>query len=70
MDFSEGKIVLALEGGYNPDSLAKSVLACIEVLLEDKPIVKSSDMYPFKSTWDVIKVVRSCTHESFNFVDH
>ncbi|PWA62086.1 histone deacetylase 5 [Artemisia annua] len=58
MEFSRGRIIMALEGGYNLNSLAKSVLACIEVLLEDKPIVKSCDMYPLKSTWDVIKVVR------------
>ncbi|PWA62087.1 histone deacetylase 5 [Artemisia annua] len=59
MDFSEGKIVLALEGGYHLDSLAKSVLACMEVLLEDQIVFdESSDIYPFESTWQVIKAVR------------
>ncbi|GKA87725.1 histone deacetylase 5 [Tanacetum coccineum] len=58
MDFSEGKIVLALEGGYNLDSLAKSVLACMEVLLEEEIFAESSDIYPFESTWQVIKAVR------------
>nr|GEV02485.1 histone deacetylase 5 [Tanacetum cinerariifolium] len=58
MDFSEGKIVLALEGGYNLDSLAKSVLACMEVLLEEELFAESSDIYPFESTWQVIKAVR------------
>ncbi|XP_031489923.1 histone deacetylase 5 [Nymphaea colorata] len=58
MDFASGKIVLALEGGYNLNSLAKSVLACVKVLLEDKPIDGSFEAYPFESTWRIIKVVR------------
>jgi histone deacetylase 4/5 len=62
MKFSKGKIVMALEGGYNLNSLAKSVLACIEVLLEDNPIAESYEVYPFESTWRVIKDVRLCTH--------
>ncbi|KAF5933934.1 hypothetical protein HYC85_030105 [Camellia sinensis] len=53
MEFAQGKIVMALEGGYNLDSLANSVLACVEVLLEDKPIIGLSEAYPFESTWRV-----------------
>lgn len=48
---------MALEGGYNLVSLANSVLACVEVLLEDKPIAGSSEAYPFESTWRVIQAV-------------
>ncbi|KAF5477152.1 hypothetical protein F2P56_003824 [Juglans regia] len=55
MSFAQGKIVLALEGGYNLDSIANSALACVEVLLEDKPIAGSSEAYPFESTWRVIQ---------------
>ncbi|MBA0824998.1 hypothetical protein Goarm_021626 [Gossypium armourianum] len=58
MDFAQGRIVLALEGGYNLDSLANSALACMEVLLEDKPISELSEAYPFESTWRVIQAVR------------
>ncbi|KAL6348801.1 hypothetical protein AAG906_033457 [Vitis piasezkii] len=58
MEFAEGKIIMALEGGYNLVSLANSVLACVEVLLEDKPIAGSSEAYPFESTWCVIQAVR------------
>ncbi|KAK9278920.1 hypothetical protein L1049_028501 [Liquidambar formosana] len=58
MEFAQGKIVMALEGGYNLDSLANSVFACMEVLLEDKPIIGSSEPYPFESTWRVIQAVR------------
>ncbi|RVW85577.1 Histone deacetylase 5 [Vitis vinifera] len=58
MEFAEGKIIMALEGGYNLVSLANSVLACVEVLLEDKPIAGSSEAYPFESTWRVIQAVR------------
>ncbi|XP_044477203.1 histone deacetylase 5-like isoform X2 [Mangifera indica] len=58
MDFAQGKVVLALEGGYNLESISNSVLACMEVLLEYKPISGSSEAYPFESTWRVIRVVR------------
>ncbi|GLT26884.1 hypothetical protein SLA2020_019240 [Shorea laevis] len=58
MDFAQGKIVLALEGGYNLESIANSSLACVEVLLENKPIRGSSEAYPFESTWRVIQEVR------------
>ena len=60
MNFAEGRIVLILEGGYNLDSIAKSMHACLEVLLEDKPVIGSSEAYPFESTWRVIKAVRTC----------
>ncbi|KAL5544607.1 hypothetical protein UlMin_008391 [Ulmus minor] len=58
MSFAHGKIVLALEGGYNLESIANSMLACVEVLLEDKPLPGSSEAYPFESTWRVIQAVR------------
>ncbi|RDX91805.1 Histone deacetylase 5, partial [Mucuna pruriens] len=58
MNFAEGRIVLILEGGYNLDSIAKSMHACLEVLLENKPVVGSSEAYPFESTWRVIQAVR------------
>lgn len=57
MEFAGGRIVMALEGGYNLISIANSVLACVEALLEDKPVVGSSEAYPFKSTWRVIRAV-------------
>ncbi|XP_059303703.1 histone deacetylase 5 isoform X1 [Lycium ferocissimum] len=58
LEFAGGKIVMALEGGYNLESIANSVQACIEVLLQQKPIVGSSEAYPFESTWRVIHAVR------------
>ncbi|XVF49969.1 hypothetical protein PTKIN_Ptkin04bG0058800 [Pterospermum kingtungense] len=58
MDFAQGRIVLALEGGYNLDSIASSALACMGVLLEDKPPPGISEAYPFESTWRVIQEVR------------
>ncbi|KAK9116471.1 hypothetical protein Sjap_015418 [Stephania japonica] len=64
LEFAEGKIVLALEGGYNLDSIANSVLACVKVLLEDKPLSGTLEAYPFESTWRVIRAVRKelCTY--------
>lgn len=58
MEFAGGKIVLALEGGYNLKSLADSFLACVEALLKDGPIRSSVITYPFESTWRVIQAVR------------
>ncbi|KAG9151583.1 hypothetical protein Leryth_021902 [Lithospermum erythrorhizon] len=39
MEFANGKIVMALEGGYNLDSLANSALSCVQVLLNEGPIM-------------------------------
>ncbi|KAI3697046.1 hypothetical protein L6452_29765 [Arctium lappa] len=47
---------MVLEGGSNLNSLANSVLASVEVFLEDKPIAQTSEIYPFESTWRVIKL--------------
>ncbi|KZV34693.1 histone deacetylase 5 [Dorcoceras hygrometricum] len=58
MEFAGGKIVLALEGGYNLNSLANSAQACVEVLLQHKPISGSLEAYPLESTWRVIQAVR------------
>ncbi|GAB2289705.1 Histone deacetylase 5 [Dionaea muscipula] len=58
MEFAQGKIVLALEGGYNLQSLANSSLACVEVLLDGRPIAGSSEAYPYESTLRVIEAVR------------
>ena len=53
MGFDGGRIVMTLEGGYNLDSIANSILACVEVLLEDKNITIALKDYPFDSTWQV-----------------
>lgn len=58
MEFAGGKIVLALEGGYNLKSLADSFLACVEALLKDGPSRSSVLTPPFGSTWRVIQAVR------------
>lgn len=59
MNLAQGKIVLALEGGYNLDSIANSMLACAELLLDGRTVNKSSETYPFESTWQVIQAVSS-----------
>ncbi|KAH7665181.1 Histone deacetylase family protein [Dioscorea alata] len=64
MQFAQGKIVMALEGGYNLTSLANSVLACVKTLLEEKTINGSLRDHPFESTWRVIQQVR---HELKSF---
>ncbi|KAI3934623.1 hypothetical protein MKW92_027065, partial [Papaver armeniacum] len=60
MPFADGRIMMALEGGYNLESLSKSSAACVEALLENKPIIGSSkaEAFPLESTWHVIEEVR------------
>lgn len=57
MRFAGGKIVMALEGGYNLNSISNSVLACVKTLLEGKTIDGSLEDRPFESTWRVIQEV-------------
>ncbi|KAK3037992.1 hypothetical protein RJ639_031579 [Escallonia herrerae] len=55
MEFSGGKVVMALEGGYDRDSLERSVLACVEVLLEENLTYEYCEI-PLESTQQVIKL--------------
>ncbi|KAK3125612.1 hypothetical protein QOZ80_7BG0607340 [Eleusine coracana subsp. coracana] len=58
LGFAQGRIIMALEGGYNLRSIANSVFACAKVLLGDKFTFTSPEMQPFESTWRVIQAVR------------
>ncbi|KAM3384471.1 hypothetical protein ACQJBY_008856 [Aegilops geniculata] len=58
LGFAKGRIVMALEGGYNLKSIANSVCACTKVLLGDNFTYNSPRMQPFESTWRVIQMVR------------
>lgn len=53
---------MALEGGYNLESTANSVLACAKVLLGDKFTFEALEKQPFESTWRVIQAVMVCMH--------
>lgn len=57
MEFAGGKIVMALEGGYNLNSLSNSAQACVKVLLGNKTVFGTLEAYPFESTWRVIQDV-------------
>ncbi|XP_047064907.1 histone deacetylase 5-like [Lolium rigidum] len=58
LGFANGRVVMALEGGYNLKSIANSVCACAKVLLGDKFAFNAREKRPFESTWRVIKMVR------------
>ncbi|KQK15369.1 histone deacetylase 5 isoform X1 [Brachypodium distachyon] len=58
LGFAKGRMVMALEGGYNTVSIANSVLFCAKVLLGDQFRLKPPKDSPFDSTWNVIKEVR------------
>ncbi|KAL8547159.1 hypothetical protein ACS0TY_006760 [Phlomoides rotata] len=57
MGFGRGKIVMALEGGHNLTSVANATQACIEMLLDYKPLIRSLEDLPLKPTWTMIKTV-------------
>ncbi|CAG8518115.1 1569_t:CDS:2 [Acaulospora colombiana] len=48
-----GKLVLALEGGYNLESISKSALACVKVLLGESP----ARLGPIKPSQDCIETI-------------
>uniref|UniRef100_A0A8I6WQ53 histone deacetylase n=1 Tax=Hordeum vulgare subsp. vulgare TaxID=112509 RepID=A0A8I6WQ53_HORVV len=56
LGFAKGRIVMALEGGYNLKSIANSVCVCAKVLLGDNFTYNSPRMQPFESTWKVIQM--------------
>jgi len=63
MNFAEGRIVLILEEGYNLDSIAKYMHACLEVWLTGKAVTKSLKAHLFQSIWDVIQAIRICYND-------
>lgn len=56
MELANGRVVLALEGGYNLTSISESYLACMQAMLGDSPVLKvEHDLLP--ETFPVIKEV-------------
>ncbi|KAF9610949.1 hypothetical protein IFM89_025982 [Coptis chinensis] len=56
MGFARGKIVMTLEGGYDPDSLANCVLSCVKTLLGDKKNYEDLDLVIPEDTKHLIKL--------------
>lgn len=60
MELAGGRVVLALEGGYNLKSISESYLACMKALLgEPMDECVSGENSLLASTWSLIKEVRS-----------
>ncbi|KAJ4887802.1 hypothetical protein Rs2_27550 [Raphanus sativus] len=57
-EFAQGKIVMALEGGYRLDIVAESSLVCVVGLLEDRPVECSIEEHTMDSTRPLIEAVR------------
>ncbi|CAN6184348.1 unnamed protein product [Urochloa humidicola] len=57
LGFAQGRIVMALEGGYNLTSTADSIFACANVLLGDKLAFNTLEKQPLESTWRTIQAV-------------
>ena len=67
LEVGGGRLVLALEGGYNLSSIAASYAACVAVLLGEPPMPDWPARYPRKlkaETPAVLKEVRWHTHTS------
>ncbi len=55
LSLSEGRVVLALEGGYNLDAISRSAAACLRVLLGEEPLAAS----PSEPRPNAIRVLES-----------
>jgi histone deacetylase 6 len=58
---ARGKVILALEGGYNLDSISKSAFSCVEVLLgmaEPAPISTDNIQESAKETFEKVKDIQ------------
>ncbi|KAI9293922.1 histone deacetylase superfamily, partial [Neoconidiobolus thromboides FSU 785] len=62
---ANGKLAVCLEGGYNPDAIAKSVLAVCKVLLGDVPNTIEFEDVSEKGKKDVYEVI-SCHAKYWN----
>ncbi|RCH94855.1 Histone deacetylase hda1 [Rhizopus azygosporus] len=60
---NNGKMAIALEGGYNLNSTAMSALACMNVLLGDAPPPITSNLAPKKECIETIEQVREIQKE-------
>ncbi|KAG1457388.1 hypothetical protein G6F56_006618 [Rhizopus delemar] len=55
---NNGKMAIALEGGYNLNSIALSALGCMNVLLGESPPTIKSGLIPRKECIDTIQLVK------------
>jgi len=55
---ANGKLAIALEGGYDLNSIAISALACMNVLLGEAPEPIQSDLFPQKQCIQTIETVK------------
>ncbi|KAG1217504.1 hypothetical protein G6F62_004419 [Rhizopus arrhizus] len=55
---NNGKLAIALEGGYNLNSIALSALGCMNVLLGDSPPAIENALVPKQECIDTIKLVK------------
>ncbi|KAI8969671.1 hypothetical protein BDB01DRAFT_855602 [Pilobolus umbonatus] len=53
-----GKMVIALEGGYDLNSIAVSAVACMNVLLGESPESIDEDLLPKKECIDTVELVK------------
>lgn len=55
---AHGKLVIALEGGYDLNSIAVSALACMNVLLGDSPEPIDPGLLPKRECLETIREVK------------
>lgn len=63
---AHGKLVIALEGGYDLNSIAVSALACMNVLLGDAPEPIDSNLIPKQECIDTITKVKAVQKKYWN----
>lgn len=55
---ANGSLLIALEGGYDLNSIAVSALACMNVLLGESPQPIEHNLFPKRECLDTINVVK------------
>lgn len=63
---AHGKLIVALEGGYDLNSIAVSALACMNVLLGDAPEPIDHNLIPKQECIDTIKEVKTIQKKYWN----
>lgn len=63
---AHGKLVIALEGGYDLNSIAVSALACMNVLLGDSPEPIDPTLTPKKECLETIVQVKNVQQKYWN----
>ena len=67
MTLANGRVILSLEGGYNPRTVGESLAACMQVLLGEATAKVDDSEEPCKKALQAIATVMSCLSRYWDF---